>query len=75
MAGVMHGGGGVHRHGGGGVHSRGEFVVGGRGACIAGGCMEGDMHGRIVGYCSGWYAPYWNAFLFEPATSCVRRHR
>ena len=50
----MHGGGmcggGACMPGAGGMH--------GRGACIVGG-----MHGRRVGYCSGWYASYWNAFL------------
>ena len=37
--------------------------------CVVGGvwqgvCMEGGMHGRRDGHCSGQYASYWNAFLF-----------
>ena len=30
--------------------------------CMRGG---GGMCGRRNGHCSGWYASYWNAFLFE----------
>ena len=79
MVGGMHGG-GMHGgrgacmvaggiHGGGGMH-------GGRGACVvAGGAymVVGGMHGGGGGACmvydeiwsmSGWYASYWNAFLY-----------
>ena len=39
----------------GGVHGRGMCVMG------VGG---GGMRGRRDGHCSGWYASYWNVFLF-----------
>ena len=59
----------------------------GRGTCMIGGmhgrrrgmhgrkcAWQGDMHGRRDGYCSGWYASYWNAFLFVTANvSLLRR--
>ena len=57
-----------------GVHGGGACVVGGvhgRGACMVGahvwqGCAwrGACMHGRRDDHCSGWYASYWNAFLF-----------
>ena len=34
-------------------------------ACMAGGhAWQGGVRGRKNGNCSGWYASYWNAFLF-----------
>ena len=46
--------------------------VHGRGHVWQGVCMAGGMHGRGVcmrgrrdGHCSGRYASYWNAFLFN----------
>ena len=66
MAGGLHGRGHV-----GGMHGRRGMAVGmcGRGACMAGGMHGGvggggGMHGRRDGHCSGWYASYWNAYLF-----------
>ena len=54
---------------------RGGMHGGGRawqGACVAeGACMargvrgKGAVHGRRDGHCSGQYASYWNAFLFN----------
>ena len=68
--------GGIH----GGVW-QGAYIVGGvcgRGACMAGGMhggrggmrgrghvWRGGMHGRRDSHCSGRYASYWNAFLFQ----------
>ena len=47
----------------GGMYGGGTCVVG---ACMAGGhAWQGDMHSRRDGHCSGRYASYWNAFLFE----------
>ena len=48
----------------------------GREACVVEGCAymtEGHacqvgVHGRRDGHCSGWYASYWNAFLFKMLT-------
>ena len=56
-------------HGGacmaGGVHDKGEGVCG-RGACMVEGVHgSGGVHGRRDGHCSGRYASYWNAFLFN----------
>ena len=59
----------------GGMHGRGMYLAGvcaWQGVCIAGdmhaggegACMVGGMHSRRDGHCSGWYASYWNAFLF-----------
>ena len=61
----------------GGVHGRGRGMCSGnvcvaeghvwQGACVAkgeGGWRGLCMHGRRDGHCSGWYASYWNAFLF-----------
>ena len=57
----------------GGMHARGRH---GKGTCVAkgpawpwgcaclGGVLPGGMHGRRDSHCSGWYASYWNAFLF-----------
>ena len=53
----------------GGVHGRRHAW---QEACMAGGvhgrgaCMVGGMHGRYydIWSMSGWYAFYWNAFLF-----------
>ena len=42
----------------GGVH--------GRGVCMAGG---GGFRGRRDSHCSGQYASYWNAFLFDSVSS------
>ena len=53
--------GGVDR---GGMHGRGQEW---QGACVAGG-----MCGRRVGQCSGQYASYWNAFLFEIFSSQIK---
>ena len=53
MAGGVCGRGGGNMHDGGGMH--------GKGACMAG----GGMRGRRDGHCSGRYASYWNAFLFQ----------
>ena len=40
--------------------------VHGGGACVAGGSMCGrGVRGRRDGHCSGWYASYWNAFLYH----------
>ena len=39
-----------------GVHDRGQ-ACGERGEGVG-------LHGRRDGHCSGWYASYWNAFLF-----------
>ena len=47
---------------GGHVWQRGPVWYGGmhgRGMCV----VEG-MHGRRDSHCSGWYASYWNTFLF-----------
>ena len=44
----------------GGVHGRGACMKGG--ACVAGG---GGVRGRRDGQCSGRYASYWNAYLFN----------
>ena len=57
--GGMHGKGGVCGKGG----MRGEGGMHGKG-------WQGDMHGggdacKRDGYCSGRYASYWNAFLFD----------
>ena len=61
------------------MHGRGACMTGKyawQGACMAeGACMVGGMHSRGCvwqgvcvaeknGNCSGWYASYWNAFLF-----------
>ena len=54
----MAGSGGVH---GGGVHGRG---------CVHGG---GGMRDRRNGHCSGWYASYWNAFLFLIISNILRQ--
>ena len=43
------------------------------GSCMAGGMHgggggvhgKGCVHGRKEGHYSGWYASYWNAFLFK----------
>ena len=57
---------------------QGACIAGGH-ACVAGGmyvwqgacmcgrevCVVGCMHGRRDSHCSGWYASYWNAFLFK----------
>ena len=32
-------------------------------------CMAGGMRGGRDSHCSGWYASYWNAFLFQ---FCIR---
>ena len=53
-----------------GMYGKGG-MCGGEGACVSEG-MHGSghvwltgasVHGRRDGYCSGRYAPYWNAFL------------
>ena len=38
-----------------------------QGACMVGGGVhgKGGVHGRREGHYSGWYASYWNAFLFK----------
>ena len=66
-----------------GGHGRGACMAGGhawQGACVVGGgcvvgmCMvggvhdRGGVHGRRDGHCSGRYASYWNAFLFDIIT-------
>ena len=48
----------------------GMCVRGGEGAwqgvCVVEVCMvAGGVLGRRYGHCSGWYASYWNAFLFQ----------
>ena len=61
MVGVVHGRGHVWQEG---VCGRGDLH--GRGACIAEGVfMAGGMHGRRDSHCSGQYASYWHAFLFN----------
>ena len=50
----------------GGMHGRG-YAWRGRHAWQGGhvwGVPGGGVHGRKNGNCSGWYASYWNAFLF-----------
>ena len=51
-----------------GMRGWGHVYLGGmcgRGACMAGGVHGGGgMRGRRDGHCCGWYASYWNAFLF-----------
>ena len=63
----------------GGMHGRGHVWQGGvcdrghvwwgvcmAGAYVAGGhAWQGGIHGRRDEHCSGWYASYWNAFLFQ----------
>ena len=62
------------------MHGRGVCMAGGhvkQGVCMAGGmCVEGGVHGRgrawytrrpryhEIRSMSGWYASYWNVFLF-----------
>ena len=36
----------------------------GKGACMIGVYVAGGVCSRRDGHCSGWYASYWNAFLF-----------
>ena len=59
-------GGGMH--GKGDMHGRGHAWQGHewQGLCMAGGMHGGEgRHGRRDGHCSGRYASYWNAFLFN----------
>ena len=68
--GAMCGGGGIHGRGvAGGIHGRVCVAEGHawQGACVAGGMCGrgGGMHGRRDSHCSGRYASYWNAFLFQ----------
>ena len=56
----------------GGMHARKVCVVGGmrgRGACMAGVCFTRYYEMRSMSAMSGWYASYWNAFLFETSKS------
>ena len=51
----------------GGMRGKGD-MYGKGGMCVAkeGVCMVKEgMHGRRDGHCSGRYASYWNAFLFQ----------
>ena len=59
------------------MHGRGACVVGGmhgggcgKGACMAGVCVAGGGD-TVMG---GWYATYWNAFLFSKifTENCVK---
>ena len=68
----MHGSGGHVWKGG--MHGRGGMCgedMRGRGYAWQGGihgrraCVAGGVHGRRNSHCSGQYASYWNAFLFE----------
>ena len=42
-----------------------------QGPCVAECIVAGGMCGRRVGYCSGPYASYWNAFLFHRFSLCL----
>ena len=56
----------------GGMHGRGCAWQGcGRGHAWQNVSVAGGMCGRRVGYCSGPYASYWNAFLFHRFSLCL----